>query len=212
MSKVRAALAVTAFALMAAGCSRQDANDVAAPYAATLSSKPLAFNRVKSKGGAIVVSSPSFADGGPVPDIYTAYGAGSPPPVMWTPVANAKSYAVVIEDPDAPGPTPYVHWIVYQAPTTVSSLDDQSQGGTLPPGALQGRSSAGSAAYAPFHPPVGDKPHHYYLEVFALDGPLSVPAAPDLAALEKAMTGHVLASGETVGLYMAPAAPTPATS
>jgi Raf kinase inhibitor-like YbhB/YbcL family protein len=121
---------------------------------------------------------------------------------MWTPVSGAKSYAVVVEDPDAPGQQPYVHWVVWGIPLTATALDDQSQGGTLPAGAQQGTTASGARAYDPLKPPRGDKPHRYYVEVFALDVTPQL-AANDLAGLEQAMAGHVLASGETMGAYQA---------
>ena len=200
-----ALLSVAAFA--ASGCTRadQDAGAGAPPSSAAAAGKPLAITQVKSKGALIVVSSPVFADGGPIPDIYTRYGKGYSPPVMWTPVQGAKSYVVVIEDPDAPGPVPFVHWLVYDIPMTVTALDEPSQGSVLPDGARQGMNSAGSAAYSPLKPPVGDKTHHYHLQVFALDAEPQLSGTPDLAAVVRAMAGHVLADGETVGVYKASA-------
>jgi Raf kinase inhibitor-like YbhB/YbcL family protein len=195
-------------ALATWGCTRSGNEGASAPSSALAAGKPLAITMVKSRGGVMVVSSPVFADGGPVPDIYTAYGRGYPPPVMWTPVAGAKSYAVVVEDPDAPGQAPHVHWIVYDIPMTATALDDQSQGGTLPAGARQGRTTAGATAYEPLRPPASDRGHRYYVEVFALDTEPHPSNAADLAALERAMAGHVLADGETVGVYKA-SAPAP---
>jgi Raf kinase inhibitor-like YbhB/YbcL family protein len=192
-------------ALGASGCSQAGRDGTAPPSSAAAVGKPLAITQVKSKGAVMVVSSPVFADGGPIPDIYTAYAKGYSPPVMWTPVQGAKSYVVVIEDPDAPGRAPFVHWLVYDIPLTVTALDDPSQGGVLPAGARQGMSSAGSAAYSPLKPPVGDKAHRYHIEVFALDAAPQLSGTPDLAAVVRAMSGHVLADGETVGVYKASA-------
>ena len=194
-----ALISVAAFG--ASGCSQPGREAAAPPSAAA--GKPLAITQVKSKGALMVVSSPVFADGGAIPDIYTAYGKGYSPPVMWTPVPGAKSYVVAIEDPDAPGPAPFVHWLVYDIPLTVTALDDPSQGGLLPDGARQGMSSAGSAAYSPLKPPVGDKTHRYHFEVFALDAAPQLSGTPNLAAVVRAMAGHVLADGETVGVYKA---------
>jgi Raf kinase inhibitor-like YbhB/YbcL family protein len=199
-----ALIGVAAFA--ASGCS-QAGRDAAAPSSAT-GGKPLAITQVKSKGALMVVSSPVFAEGGQIPDVYTGYGKGYSPPVMWTPVPGAKSYVVAVEDPDAPGPAPFVHWLVYDIPMTVTALDDPSQGGNLPAGARQGASSAGSPVYSALKPPVGDKAHRYHIEVFALDAAPQVSGTPDLAAMTRAMAGHVLADGETVGAYKA-SAPAP---
>jgi Raf kinase inhibitor-like YbhB/YbcL family protein len=197
-------------ALAAAGCSRPgpQGGSGAPPSSAVAAGKPLAIIRAKPKGGGMVVSSPVFADGGPIPDIYTAYGKGYPPPVMWTPVTGAKSYVVAIEDPDAPGSQPYVHWILYNIPLTVTSLDDPSQGAALPAGVRQGRTTSGSAAYDPIRPPPG-KPHRYFVEVFALDTTPQPADTPDISAMVRAMAGHVLADGATVGVYQAPSAPAP---
>ncbi len=194
------------FALAAAGCtgSGNQGGSGAPSSSAAAAGKPLAISGMKPKGpAAMVVSSPVFALGGPIPDIYTAYGKGVSPPVMWTPVAGAKSYVVAIEDPDAPGAQPFVHWIVYDIPLTVTSLGDPSQGATLPPGAHEGRASSGTAAYAPPKPPAGDKAHRYFVEVFALDTTPQPTDTPDLSAMERAMAGHVLADGTTEGVYQA---------
>jgi Raf kinase inhibitor-like YbhB/YbcL family protein len=198
-----ALLGVAAFA--ASGCTRAGQDAAAGPSSAAAGGKPLAITQVKSKGALTVVSSPVFADGGPIPDIYTGYGRGYAPPVMWTPVPGAKSYVVVLEDPDAPGRVPFVHWLVYDIPMTVTALGDPSQGGVLPDGARQGMSSAGSAVYSPLKPPIGDKAHHYHVQVFALDAAPQLSGTPDLPTVVRAMTGHVLADGETVGVYKAPA-------
>lgn len=198
-----ALLGVAAFA--ASGCTRTGQDAAAGPSSGAVAGKPLAITQVKSKGALMVVSSPVFAEGGQVPDIFTGYGKGYSPPVMWTPVQGAKSYVVIVQDPDAPGPAPFVHWLVYDIPMTVTALDDPSQGGVLPDGARQGMSSAGSAAYAPLKPPAGDRAHHYHVQVFALDAAPQLSGASDLAAVVRAMAGHVLADGETVGVYKAPA-------
>jgi Raf kinase inhibitor-like YbhB/YbcL family protein len=198
------AMALIGAAVFAAGgCSQAGRDAAAAPSSAAAAGKPLAITQVKSKGALMVVSSPVFADGGPIPDIYTGYGKGVSPPVMWTPVSGAKSYVVVIEDPDSPGQAPFVHWVVYDIPLTVTALEDPSQGATLPDGVRQGTTSAGGAAYSALKPPVGDKTHHYHVEVFALDAAPQLAGAPDLAAVTRAMAGHVLADGETVGVYKA---------
>lgn len=203
-----ALIGVAAFA--ASGCTRgPDGRSDAAPpsgaAAAEADGKPLAIAQVKSKGALMVVSSPVFPDGGQIPEVYTGYGKGFSPPVMWTPVQGAKSYVVVVEDPDSPGSAPFVHWLVYDIPMTITALDDPSQGGTLPDGARQGMSSAGSAVYSPLKPAAGDKAHRYHVEVFALDAAPQVSGTPDLAAMVRAMSGHVLADGETIGLFKAPA-------
>jgi Raf kinase inhibitor-like YbhB/YbcL family protein len=78
---------------------------------------------------------------------------------------------------------------------------------TQPEGVLQGRTSRGSVGYFGPKPPVGDPPHHYHFQVFALDAKLDVPAGADRDQLLAAMQGHVLAAGELVGTYRQAVAP-----
>lgn len=203
-----AAVGLTGLGLTAAGCSQTETGASGAPPSSLAVGKPLAINRVKSRGANIVVSSPAFTDSAAIPDVYTAFGGGVSPPLMWTPVAGAKSYVVVVEDPDAPGVRPFVHWIVYDIPLTVTSLDDGAQGDATPAEARTGRTTTGQAVYVPIEPSRRDKAHRYVFEVFALDAQIQAAGAPDLNTLERAMAGHVLADGQTVGLYKA-GGPTP---
>ena len=72
---------------------------------------------------------------------------------------------------------------------------------TAPEGMLQGLNSRGSMGYFGPRPPVGDPPHHYHFQVFALDTRLEVPPGAERDAVLEAMKGHVLAAGELVGTY-----------
>ena len=128
----------------------------------------------------------------------TAFGADLSPEVNWSPVAGAHAWAVVLEDPDAPGARPFVHWLVWNIPAKVTRLAE----GVTAAGALQGRNGRGGLGYWGPHPPSGA--HRYYLQVFALDAPLSLAAGADRDALAAVLRGHVLASGEVVGVVTAP--------
>ncbi len=146
----------------------------------------------------IVVSSGAIGPDGHIAARNTAYGQNLSLPVSWPAIAGTKAWAVALEDPDAPGPTPFVHWLVWNIPAGVTRL---SEGG-LPPGAVQGRNGQDSAAYWGPHPPSGI--HRYHLEVFALDTPLTLRAGADRDALAAALRGHVIAKGEILGLVAAP--------
>ena len=114
------------------------------------------------------------------------------------------------QDPAARTPEAAVHWLVYALPAEVLSLPRGLHNvaePTHPLGSAQGRNDHGSLGYSGPHPPVGDPPHHYHFQVFALDRAPRVKPGADLAALERAMDGHVTARGELVATY---AAPTPA--
>jgi len=129
----------------------------------------------------------------------SAYGADISPEVNWTAVPGAKSYAVVLDDPDAPGAEPFVHWLMWNIPSARNRLTE----GAPPPGVSQGRNGHDATGYWGPHPPSGT--HHYHLQVMALDTTLALPPGADRAQLAQAMRGHVIASGEVVGLFSAPA-------
>lgn len=140
---------------------------------------------------AMQVASPAFAAGAFIPRRYQDVS----PPLRWTAVAGARAYAVTMDDPDAPSARPFVHWLVWNIPGTDSSLAE----GAVPAGSVEGRNGAGRTGYFGPHPPAGA--HHYHIRVYALAAPLGLAAGADMTALEAAMRGHVLASGELVGIF-----------
>ena len=154
----------------------------------------------------MTVSSAALAADGRIDARNSAYGANLSPPLRWTAVAGAKSYAVVLEDPDAATPRPWAHWLIWNIPAAVTALSEGVPRGARParpPGAAQGRTDAGSVGYFGPRPPSGT--HHYHFQVFALDGALALAPGADRDALLAAMRGHVLASGDLVGVFSAPA-------
>jgi Raf kinase inhibitor-like YbhB/YbcL family protein len=146
----------------------------------------------------IHVHSDAIGAGGRIADRNSAYGAGLSPEVNWSPVPGAKSYAIVLDDPDAPGAQPFVHWLVWNIPPARPRLDE----GAEPPGASVGRNSNGGNGYWGPHPPSGT--HHYHLRVLALDAVLPLAQGASRAQFSQAVRGHVIASGETVGLSSPP--------
>ena len=163
---------------------------------------PLALARTQG-GGKLAVNSPAFAGNAMLAAKYSEYADGVSPPLSWSKVEGAKSYAVIMEDPDAPQ-KPFVHWLAWNVPATVTSLPEGLQEQprlTEPEGVLQGRTTRGSTGYYGPRPPVGDPAHHYHFQVFALDTVLALPFGADRDQLLNAMQGHVLAKGELVGRY-----------
>jgi len=164
---------------------------------------PLAITRVPASGPAFKVGSGGFAAGAAMPAKYSEYADGVSPPLAWSAVPGAKSYALIMEDPDAPQ-KPFVHWLAWNIPASVTSLPEGVQEQprlTEPDGVLQGRTTRGSTGYYGPRPPVGDPAHHYHFQVFALDTVLALPFGADRDQLVKAIEGHVLAKGVVVGRY-----------
>ena len=166
---------------------------------------PLANKRPETRSqGTLSVSSPSFKAGAAMAQKYSEYADGVSPALSWKAVPNAKSYAIVMEDPDAKPMTPFVHWLAWNIPAQVTSLPEGLQEQprlTDPEGVLQGRNTRGSMGYYGPKPPVGDKPHHYHFQVYALDTMLDVPFGADRDQLLQAMQGHVIGKGELIGTY-----------
>ncbi len=164
---------------------------------------PLALARPETRAEKrINVTSPSIH--GEIPPIHSEYEDGISPPLAWNTVDGARSYALVMEDLDATAIKPFVHWLAWNIPASTTELPQglQVQGRlTDPDGLLQGRTSRGSIGYFGPRPPVGDPPHHYHFQVFALDSELDVPAGAERDKVLAAMQGHVIAAGELVGTY-----------
>jgi len=140
----------------------------------------------------ITVTSPVFGESVVLPKIYTCHapGQGQSPPLQWSGAISPapKSYAIVIDDSDAPI-SPYVYWLVFDlSPNTVAI--GQSQ---LPPGARQAENSAGLAGYDP--PCPQGKGHAYRFTVYALNAWINLPNGVGLRAAWSAIARHVIASG-----------------
>jgi Raf kinase inhibitor-like YbhB/YbcL family protein len=149
--------------------------------------------------GALGVHSAAIGANGRIATANSAYGAGLSLPVTWTSAPDARTYVVILDDPDAPGGKPFVHWLVWNIPAGITQL---AQGAAPPAGARQGRNGTGADGYYGPHPPSGT--HHYRLRVLALDVVLNLAAGADRQALADAVSGHVVGDGEVVGLFSPP--------
>jgi Raf kinase inhibitor-like YbhB/YbcL family protein len=153
----------------------------------------------------IEVMSRAFSTDQEVPKKYTADGDDVSPPLAWAGVPKAaKELVIVVVDPDAPKPQPFVHWMMYKIPASVSEIPEGLGKGERihdPAGALQGRNSMGAVGYNGPSPPKGHGVHHYHFRVYAVDVVLDVKPGADRDALLKAIEGHVVGEGEVVGRY-----------
>ena len=152
----------------------------------------------------LALSSTAFKDGAPIPVQFTCDGSDESPPLTWSDAPhNAASYALIVEDPDAPGGT-FIHWVLFDLPGTTHALPQglpKNPTLSAPPGAKQGRTSFKNAVgYGGPCPPKG-KPHHYHFILFALDTKLGLEPGATRDQVMEAIRGHELARGELVGTY-----------
>jgi Raf kinase inhibitor-like YbhB/YbcL family protein len=111
----------------------------------------------------IKVTSGAFDTGGTIPATYTCEGANTSPPLAWTAVPKqARSLALIVADPDAPGGT-FVHWTLFDLEPRLSKLAQ----GAVPSGAREGKNGFGKNGYKGPCPPAG-KPHTYEFTLYAL--------------------------------------------
>jgi Raf kinase inhibitor-like YbhB/YbcL family protein len=150
------------------------------------------------------LTSPSFEDRGPMAEKFTCDGENISPALQWSAApAGTRSFALIVDDPDAPDPAnpkmTWVHWVLYNIPATADFLPEGVKDKDLPQGTLQGLNDWKKTGYGGPCPPVGE--HRYFHKLYALDTILSGLERPTKAKLEKAMQGHVLARAELIGHY-----------
>jgi len=153
----------------------------------------------------ITLTSSAFQHNQPVPRKYSDDGEDKSPPLAWSDVpAGSRELALIVDDPDAPTPTPWVHWVLYRMPADLRSLPEgitPSLRVSQPAGLLQGKNSWNKIGYGGPAPPKGHGTHRYFFKLYALDAPISLDAGATKEALLKAIGGHVLAEGELIGTY-----------
>lgn len=182
--KLRTVL-IIAWALGVAGAACQSRSQVPAGQGGTpVSSFPL--------------SSSAFNNGGTIPTKYTCNAENLSPPLSWSGVPpEAKSLALIVDDPDSPGKT-WVHWVYFNIEPTRTEIPE----GVTPSSGIgtDGNNDFRKRGYGGPCPPAG-KPHRYFFKLYALDSVLSLKSGAARADLERAMSGHILAQGELMGTY-----------
>ena len=146
------------------------------------------------------ISSSSFTDGGKMPSKLTCDGANLSPQIQLPPPpAGTKSFAIVVDDPDAL--VAFTHWLAYSIPADTHELPE---GASAPSRQLdhaaEGINSFGRTGYGGPCPPEG-KPHHYVFRIYALDTIPTLPSGASADQVSAAIQGHVLAEGRIIGLY-----------
>jgi Raf kinase inhibitor-like YbhB/YbcL family protein len=152
----------------------------------------------------IKITSTAFPPGGSIPSKYTCEDRDLSPPLAWSGAPpGTKTFALIVDDPDAPDPAKpqrvYVHWVLYNIPAATIALPENASKKGLPKGAVQGKNDWAKAEYGGPCPPIGR--HRYFFKLYALDTELTGLSSPTKGDLERAMNGHVLDSGELIGAY-----------
>ena len=146
----------------------------------------------------LTVSSPSFAEGASIAASHTCDGPDQSPQLGWTAAPDsAKSIAIVVDDPDAPGGT-FTHWIIWNIKPDTRLLGAGGNGGFA--GGISGTNDFDHVGYNGPCPPKGTV-HHYRFTVYALDVLLALKSNEKRAALDKMMNGHIVAQGTLRGTY-----------
>ncbi len=153
---------------------------------------------------ALVITSPAFMNGGSIPARYTCDAADLSPELRWAgEPPKAKSFSLIVDDPDAPDPrapqTTWVHWVVYDIPADVHALPEDAATHGLPSGSKQGLNDWKRTGYGGPCPPIGR--HRYFFKLYALDAALPDLGHPTKAQLLNAMQGHVLEEAQLIGTY-----------
>jgi Raf kinase inhibitor-like YbhB/YbcL family protein len=144
----------------------------------------------------ISLTSTAFRDGQPIPQQYSCDGANQSPALSWgEPPAGTKSFALVIDDPDAPNGT-FRHWGAYDIPTSTRSIGAGQRVGT------EVNNDGGKPGYTGPCPPKGNGVHHYHFKLFALDvDRLNVGLGAKIVDVENEAAKHAIAEGELIGTY-----------
>ncbi len=156
----------------------------------------------------LTITSTAFTQGQPIPKKYSGEGADVSPPLAWSGVPeNAKELVLICDDPDAPTPEPWVHWVLYKIPADTKGVAEaipRQPRLKEPAGAVQGKNSwptGDTIGYRGPMPPPKHGVHHYYFKLYALDRPLDQPPGLSKNALWENIRRHIMAEGVLMGTY-----------
>ena len=150
---------------------------------------------------AFQLTTTAFQNDGFIPAKFTCDRTDVSPALAWNdPPAGTKSFALIVDDPDAPAGT-WVHWVLYDLPPGARGLPEgTAKSRELPDGSRQGQNDFRRIGYNGPCPPRG-APHRYFFKLYALDIKTNLAAGATKRDLERTMEGHVLAKSEIVGRF-----------
>jgi Raf kinase inhibitor-like YbhB/YbcL family protein len=155
----------------------------------------------REPAGELKLTSAAFEAGGTIPRQFTCEGSDISPALMWTdPPVGTRSFALIVDDPDAPSGT-WVHWVLFDLPASARQLpQDVPKQAELDSGARHGRNDFRRLGYGGPCPPPGPA-HRYFFKLYALDAKMGLEPGATKAHLENAMKGHILAETQIMGRY-----------
>jgi len=149
------------------------------------------------------LTSSAFAEGAVIPIAHACDGANRSPALAWTGApAGTATFALIVDDPDAPAGT-WVHWVLLDIPATLSALSENVSKADVPKGlggAVHGENTTRETGYEGPCPPPGPA-HRYFFKLYALDKKLGLKAGATRRDVERAMETHVLATAQLMGRY-----------
>ncbi len=163
--------------------------------------QPTTQDALKQSADTLQLSSASFEADAAIPAKYTCDGEDVSPALLWNiPPPATRSFALVVDDPDAPNGT-VVHWVIYDIPADSHGLQEGvPKDKKLRDGTLQGRNSHGKIGYSGPCPPHGAV-HHYFFKLYALDEVTNLKPKATKPELEQAMKGHILGKAQLIGRF-----------
>lgn len=150
------------------------------------------------KLGNFKVSSSAFEPGGRIPKRYAGDGDNKSPPLEWTGAPlGTKQFVLICNDPDAPLPGGFTHWVVYGIPPTTTKLAEGQDAKAF----TAGVNDTGKPGYFGPYPPNGHGAHHYFFWVYSLDAAPSMKPGMTRAQVLDAIKDHILEQARLVGTY-----------
>jgi Raf kinase inhibitor-like YbhB/YbcL family protein len=151
----------------------------------------------------IVITSKEFGQDKPLPKANMKDGRNASPSLTWSSgPPETLSYAILVEDPDAPRNPAYVHWIAVGIPAKINSIKSDVPRDPVPAtlmGGIQGKNDRGLLGYEGPNPKAGPLVHHYHFRVLALDIMPALEAGFSAKDMAASLKGHVIAEGVLVG-------------
>lgn len=169
------------------------------------SGQAITFLKVEPyQGGALILTSDAVDSDGWLSADHSQAGDETSPALSWSGPPGIVSYALVVEDPDAPSETPTIHWLMWNIPGALHTLPAGVEPIAEPEGvggAVQGLNSRGRPGWLGMAPPPGHGPHRYHFQLFGLDRRLDLSPETPLVELVNVLKGATVAKGELVGQF-----------